>query len=164
MAVARVHVDSWRGAYGGLLPRAVLDGLSVDRRAARWEGVLDPSSPDRVVVAEEEDRVVGFAHVGPHHDSDLGPESGMLAALYVDPGHWGTGAGRSVHDAGLECLAADGYGRAVLWMLSTNHRAAAFYRRRGWTADGRLRLQQFGGTVVLDRRLARSLPAAGPVA
>ena len=50
-----------------------------------------------------------------------------------------------MHDAGLERLASDGYGRVVLWMLSTNRRAAAFYRRRGWVADGHLRLQQFGG-------------------
>ena len=64
-----------------------------------------------------------------------------------------------MHDAGLERLTADGYGRAVLWMLSTNRRAGAFYRRRGWATDGRLRIQQFGGAVVLDRRLGRSLPA-----
>ncbi len=158
-AVARVHVDSWRGAYADLLPRAVLDGLSVEHRAARWRRVLDPSSPDRVMVAEEVGRIVGFAHVGPHHDSDLGSDRGMLAALYVDPGWWGSGVGGRVHDAGLERLASDGYERVVLWMLSTNRRAAAFYRRRGWVADGHLRLQQFGGAVVLDRRLGRSLPA-----
>ena len=156
-AVARVHVDSWRGAYAGLLPRAVLDGLSVDRRASGWRRVLDPSSPDRVVVAEEGGRVVGFAHVGPHHDGDLEADRGLLAALYVDPAWWGSGVGGRVHDAGLERLTADGYGRAVLWMLSTNRRAGAFYRHRGWATDGRLRLQQFGGAVVLDRRLGRSL-------
>ena len=31
--VARVHVDSWRATYKGLMPDAVLDGLSVDNRA-----------------------------------------------------------------------------------------------------------------------------------
>jgi len=163
-AVARVHVESWRGAYADLLPRAVLDGLSVQRRAVGWARTLHPSSPERVVVAERDDRIVGFAHVGPHHDSDLDTHVGALSALYVEPGRWGSGVGARVHDAGLERLAIDGYGRIVLWMLSTNRRAAAFYRRRGWVADGRLRLQQFGGTVVLDRRLARRPPAVRPPA
>ena len=88
-AVARVHVESWRGAYADLLPRAVLDGLSVERRAVGWARTLDPSSPDRVVVAERDDRIVGFAHVGPHHDSDLDTHVGALSALYVEPGRWG---------------------------------------------------------------------------
>ncbi len=158
--VARVHVDSWRGAYVDLLPRAVLDGLSVDRRTAAWTRVLAPSMPGCVVVAEVAGLVVGFAHVGPAHDPDLGPETGQLATIYVDPGHWGSGVGRVLHDTGLERLAAAGCTGAVLWMLSTNARAAAFYRRRGWVADGRLRLQQFGGAVVLDRRLARPLTPA----
>ena len=130
--VARVHVDSWRGAYVDLLPRAVLDGLSVDRRTAAWTRVLAPSMPGCVVVAEVAGLVVGFAHVGPAHDPDLGPETGQLATIYVDPGHWGSGVGRVLHDTGLERLAAAGCTGAVLWMLSTNARAAAFYRRRGW--------------------------------
>jgi GNAT superfamily N-acetyltransferase len=157
-AVAQVHVASWRSAYAGLLPEAVLGGLSVDHRAARWGRLLDRSGPDRVLVAEQAGRIVGFASVGPTRDRDLGPETGQVGTLYVEPGIWGTGVGRSVLDAGLERLATAGYHRAVLWMLSTNERAAAFYRHRGWVADGRLRLQQFGGTVVLDRRLARPLP------
>jgi RimJ/RimL family protein N-acetyltransferase len=156
--MAEVHVASWRAAYGGLLPPAVLDGLSVAQRTRHWRHVLEPSSPDRVVVAEIDGRLVGFAHVGPAHDGDVDPPTGQLGTLYLLPEIWGTGVGRAVHDAGLRHLADGGFERAVLWMLSTNHRARAFYERQGWTRDGRIRVQQFGGAVVIDHRFTRPLP------
>jgi GNAT superfamily N-acetyltransferase len=157
--IATVHVASWRAAYAGLLPAPVLEGLSVAQRRRHWDRVLDLSSPDRVVVAECAGEVVGFAHVGPAHDADAGPSTGQLRTLYLDPGWWGTGVGRGVHDEGLVRLAGLGHDRAVLWMLSTNARAACFYRRQGWVRDGRIRVQQFGGAVVIDHRWSRDLPA-----
>jgi GNAT superfamily N-acetyltransferase len=159
-AIAGVHVASWRTAYAALLPPAVLDGLSVAQRTRHWRRVLGPGSPDRVVVVEADGRVVGFAHVGPAHDADVPATTGQLLTLYLEPHEWGRGTGRLVHDAGLARLTDAGHDRAVLWMLSTNARAAAFYARQGWVRDGRLRVQQFGGAVVIDHRWARALPAA----
>jgi ribosomal protein S18 acetylase RimI-like enzyme len=80
--------------------------------------------------------------------------------LYLDTRCWGLGVGRGVHDEGLVRLARRGHERAVLWMLSTNARAARFYERQGWARDGGIRVQQFGGAVVIDHRWARGLPAA----
>jgi len=160
-AIARVHVDSWRAAYARLLPRTVLDGLSVAQRTRVWRHVLDPASDDRVAVATGDGRVLGFAHVGPAHDADAGASTGQLRTLYLEPASWGRGIGRRVHDAGLDRLADAGARRAVLWMLSTNTRAAAFYERQGWERDGRIRVQQFGGAVVIDHRWSRPLTGDG---
>jgi GNAT superfamily N-acetyltransferase len=136
----------------------VLDGLSVAQRTRQWRHVLDPASGDRVVVADRAGDVLGFAHVGPAIDADTGPSTGRLATLYLRPDSWGTGTGRQVHDVGLSRLSAAGYDRALVWMLSTNTRAARFYERQGWRRDGRIRVQQFGGAVVIDHRWVRRLP------
>ena len=173
-AIARVHVDSWRAAYRDLLPVAVLDGLSAAQRTRHWDRVLLPASMDRVVVAERDGEVVGFGHVGPARDAevvgfghvgpardaDVDPTTGQLATIYLRPEFWGSGVGRRVHEAALAELAGLGYRHVVLWMLSTNVRAARFYRRQGWERDGGIRVQQFGGAVVIDHRLARGLPPA----
>jgi GNAT superfamily N-acetyltransferase len=134
----------------------VLAGLSVEARTARWTRLL---SDDRheVVVAESEGRLVGFGHVGPVGDADLEPATGQLITLYVEPGWWGTGVGRAVHDAALDRLARRGVGRVVLWVLSTNVRARRFYGHLGWERDAVLRVQQFGGAVVIDLRLSRAV-------
>jgi GNAT superfamily N-acetyltransferase len=159
--IAAVHVASWRAAYPGLLPAAVLDGLSVARRTATWERVL----ADRrqfVVVAEVEGRVVGVGHAGPARDADLGPGTGQLTTLYLAPGTWGAGTGRALHDAALDRLTTAGCDSAVVWMLSTNERARRFYARQGWVRDRVLRVQQFGGLVVIDHRLSRPLGPGTP--
>ncbi|MGH2840330.1 MAG: hypothetical protein ACRDKY_05850 [Solirubrobacteraceae bacterium] len=38
--IARVHVRSWQVAYRGLLPDAILDGLSVEERRTIWHQLL----------------------------------------------------------------------------------------------------------------------------
>ena len=53
--IAAMHVASWRAAYPGLLPEAVLEGLSVARRTATWERVL-ADRRQHVVVAERDGR------------------------------------------------------------------------------------------------------------
>ena len=35
-AIAAVHIASWRAAYRGLLPDAVLDSLSLEARTDHW--------------------------------------------------------------------------------------------------------------------------------
>jgi GNAT superfamily N-acetyltransferase len=154
--VAEVHVASWRAAYAGLLPDVVLAGLSVEARTAGWLRLL-ADDRHQVVVAESEGRVIGFGHVGPARDADLGPTTGQLITLYVGPEWWGTGVGRAVHDAALERLSRRGIDRVVLWVLSTNRRARRFYEHLGWERDVVLRVQQFGGAVVIDLRLSRAV-------
>ena len=46
---------------------------------------------------------------------------------------------------------------AVLWVHSTNERARHFYERQGRGCDGTLRVQQFGGAVVIDHRMSRRI-------
>jgi ribosomal protein S18 acetylase RimI-like enzyme len=157
--IAAMHVASWRAAYPGLLPAAVLEGLSVERRTATWERVL-ADGRQFVVVAVAGGRLVGVGHTGPARDADLGPSTGQLTTLYLAPATWGAGTGRALHDAALDRLTAAGYDSAVVWMLSTNDRARRFYERQGWVRDPLLRVQQFGGRVVIDHRLGRPLPPA----
>ncbi len=36
--IAHIHVETWRAAYRGQIPDAVLDGLDVERRTVFWPG------------------------------------------------------------------------------------------------------------------------------
>lgn len=59
---------------------------------------------------------------------------GHLQALYVDPGHWGRGIGRALHDAALVHLRRAGFRVAVCWIIEGNVRARAMFERWGWRA------------------------------
>lgn len=56
--IARVHVESWRSTYKGIVPDEVLAGLSQERRARHWKTVLESQAGQEFVfVAETESRV-----------------------------------------------------------------------------------------------------------
>ncbi|MEU4266409.1 GNAT family N-acetyltransferase [Streptomyces sp. NPDC026092] len=171
-AIAAVHVRSWQAAYRDLLPRAYLDSLDVDERAAVWAARLaEPQAPGVLVAAEDgaagqvvgfccfrawpgEERDAGTAE-GPGEGPDAGTDdrldpatTGEIAALYVVPEVWGSGVGRGLLAASEEALVVDGFQDAALWVLADNARGRRFYEAAGWRPDG---------TVVQDTTAGRAL-------
>jgi GNAT superfamily N-acetyltransferase len=63
------------------------------------------------------------------------PRDGSIWALFVDPAWEGQGIGTALLDLACASLSAAGHRRAEL-STEGGTRAAAFYRRRGWTEDG----------------------------
>lgn len=131
-ALAAVHVQSWREAYGHLLPERFYDEAVRKRRERGWAASLQRADVrERVRVAWVDGEVVGFALVGKaapaeqEHARDL-----QLSAIYVLATHYGSGAGQALLDAVL------GDRPAQLWVARDNPRARAFYARNGCRPDG----------------------------
>jgi ribosomal protein S18 acetylase RimI-like enzyme len=130
-AIARVHVESWRTTYEGLLPAAYLAALDVADYAARWERSLrGPFAGAVVLVAEADGGVVGFASGGPERDED--PRYlGELYALYLLREFQGRGLGRALVEATAAALAERRMTSMAVWVLRDNARARGFYERLG---------------------------------
>jgi ribosomal protein S18 acetylase RimI-like enzyme len=152
-AIARVHVDSWRGAYRECLPADLLASLSVERRRAFWEGTL-ASSDASVLVADAGGEVVGFVSVGPSRSEEGNAE---LYAIYVEPERFGTGVGRALMDAAVERMRERGYREATLWVLDGNERAERFYRIAGWRREDAIQEEQWGSWTLREVRYRRAL-------
>jgi len=155
-------VDSWRAAYPGMIPQEILDGLSVEARAARWEEALTAGGPREVnLVAEDGGRIVGFASAGPSSDEDEDPgTTALLHAIYLDGSAWGHGVGTALLEAVTRRLREIGYEQAALWVIEANERARRFYGARGWTADGKS-TECFGMDVRVDAPTLRYRRALG---
>ena len=136
-AIGRLHVASWRAAYPGIIDEANLAALDPDERAGVWENAMrqGPGSlPGVCLVAEREGAIVGFTFHGPH--LELGPECANLAAIYLDPVHFGSGAGRALFEAAAAACRAEGYRQLCLTVLQDNGSAQGFYRAMGMAPDG----------------------------
>ncbi|WP_307864764.1 GNAT family N-acetyltransferase [Allobranchiibius sp. CTAmp26] len=132
-AMARVHVDSWRQTYRGLMADTVLDDPDLlDQRGKFWAAVLtDPRySMQRVAVAEHESELVGIAMAGPSREPDVDWLE-QLFVLYTYAAIHGRGAGAALLDAVVEPTSVVG-----LWVADPNPRAQAFYRKHGFLPDG----------------------------
>jgi ribosomal protein S18 acetylase RimI-like enzyme len=147
-AIARVHVDSWRGAYRDYLPADLLASLSVERRKPLWEETV--ANPDMSVrVAEVGGEIVGFVSVGPSRAEEGNAE---LYAIYIEPELFGTGVGRALMDAALQRMRELGYREATLWVLDGNERAERFYRIAGWRREDAIQEEQWGSWTIREAR------------
>ena len=152
-AIARVQVASWHGVYRGLMPDEVIDGLTVERRIAQWNGFFARDDADEAMLVAEHDRsIVGMASLGPCRDEDASPATGEIRAIYVAPDHWDHGHGRELMDAAIAWLDGAGFADATLWVLDTNDRARHFYEAAGWSTDGAERIEDLYGARLAEVR------------
>lgn len=128
-AIARVHVDTWRTAYRGLLPDDYLAALDEAGYEVRWRRTLTDGA-GRVYVAEDGRQVVGFASGGPERAGEDG-FSGELYAIYVVQDAQGRGHGRRLVQAVAQGLRDTALPDMIVWVLRDNHSARHFYERLG---------------------------------
>ena len=83
-SIGRVHVDSWRSTYAGIVPADYLAGLSYRNRESAWKQLLTADRPGTCCfVAETEDGdIVGFANAGPEREGDS-IYRGELYVIYI---------------------------------------------------------------------------------
>lgn len=130
--IARVHVDSWRTTYRGIIPDRHLDALRADHREALWREVLardDLGSRRFVVVADTGSEVVGFAAAGPNRGEPTACDA-ELYAIYLLASRQRSGVGRRMVGAVAERLAGAGFRSLAVWVLAENP-ACRFYGRLG---------------------------------
>lgn len=162
-ALARVRIASWRAAYAGIVPAAVLDALDPDTETARWRAAFTTPRPAwlRVAFAGTPPLLTGFMVAGPaRHDGETG--LGEICAIYVDPAAQGMGIGRALLDAGMRGLAARGFAEAILWVFEANTPARGFYERMGWTPDGASKPFEIGGAAPIEIRYRRRVGQLAP--
>lgn len=155
--LAVVHVRSWQQAYRGLMPQAVLDGLSIAEREAGWARLLaETPRASQTIVAEHDSAIAGWASYGTARDEHA-PGSGELWGIYAHPDAWSTGVGHALLTAVEQALRSDGHETAYLWVLEGNERAARFYERHGWASDGARKVDTRPGLVLHERRHVKRL-------
>lgn len=156
--IAKVHVASWQGAYRGLIPDEILDGLSVERRAQWWSQAIKDPEIDVFVSLDEAGRIVGFASIQASRDADAPEATGELTTIYLLPEWWGRGRGRALLETCLDRARQRGFARVTLWVLDSNQRARRFYEKAGFTTDGASKTETVAPGVVLEEvRYCRDL-------
>jgi GNAT superfamily N-acetyltransferase len=106
-----------------------------DPQRERWhERLADPRVS--MLVAEEQNELLGFTACGESRDPGAGRETGEIRTLFVAAGRWRAGVGRAIMAAALADLAARGHTEATVWSFAANERANAFYEAHGFTRDG----------------------------
>jgi ribosomal protein S18 acetylase RimI-like enzyme len=144
--IARVHIESARATYAGLLPEGALSDADYERRKLNWSRTLESESGGEFVfVAESEGRVVGFASGGPEREGDRDFD-GELYTVYLLPEYQRRGAGSRLVSAVAERLARLGCRSMMLWVLEENP-ACRFYESLGGARVREAEIERGGRTL-----------------
>jgi ribosomal protein S18 acetylase RimI-like enzyme len=168
--LALVQVASWRAAFAGLVPEAVIAELTskeaVGQFAERWREAISapPTSKHRVHVAVEkpgDPEILGFAAAGPATDDDLWPATdGELYELHVVPAAAGEGHDQRLLNAVADTFAEDGFSTGYTWLLFGDEAKIDFLKAAGWAPDGSRSNLDMGVKVPVVRLHTRLSPTA----
>lgn len=148
-AVARLHAESWRSAYRGILRDAYLDGPVDDEWLDTWTKRLAGPGPNEIgLVADKEPGIVGFVFAVADHDPELGA---FLDNLHVSPPHRGQGVGsRLLLELSRFLLANHDDNGLYLWVFENNCSARGYYEKSGAVAVRRAEAEAPGGGIVTE--------------
>jgi len=143
-AIARIHVDTWRTTYQGIMPDALLGNLSYEKREHSWRQIIQQASENRTLVyvaADDLGQLVGFANGGVERTGDP-IYRGELYAIYILQNHQKQGIGRELVRVVAQQLNQGGIQSMLAWVLADNP-ARRFY-------------ESLGGQKVREREIERS--------
>ena len=126
--IAAVHDGAWREAYRGLIPGRELERLIARRGPDWWRRAVAQGS--RLLVLSLHGTIGGYVSYGRNRAPSMDFD-GEIFELYLSPEYQGMGFGARLFKAARHDLAANGLDSTLVWTLSDNDRAVAFYRRLG---------------------------------
>lgn len=141
-AVREIAEAAWYASYSGF--------LTPQQIARELDDLYDPTFLERVLteteglwfyVCERDGHLVGFASAAPQWSDEA-----ELFTLYVDPDHWGEGAGTALLEAVEDRCRDDGIERLACSVFCENYAGFPFLESRGFERLGETNTE-FGGSV-----------------
>lgn len=151
--LAKVHVESWKTTYRGMIADVYLDQLTVESRLDRWKQLLSRGDKDlwTFVSEDEAGRVCGFIQGGKCREEGAGYDA-EIYALYLLQEHQGKGYGRLLVNTLIQAFRENGFGSMYVWVLKDNP-ARQFYIKMGGSPVSEKTLN-IAGQAVLETGLA----------
>ncbi len=137
--LAAIQRRGWVQQLPAELADSVLAEVDLEAMTASWHAAIvrPPLAQFRVLAAIADERVVGFAALGPSADADAEPGTdGLVAEFTIDPQAQRNGHGSRLLNACVDTLRADGFERATWWVRSTDDVLRGFLVDAGWAPDG----------------------------
>jgi ribosomal protein S18 acetylase RimI-like enzyme len=130
-AIARVHVDSWRTTYKGIVSDDYLAAMSYQQREEKWREFFQDTDHFQFAYVAEADnnQIVGFASGGVNRN-EVTDYQGELYAIYILREYQGKGIGRQLTEAIVRRLLQEGKLSMSVWVLERNP-ACRFYESLG---------------------------------
>lgn len=119
-AIAKVHVDTWRTTYEGIIPTEFLNKLDYSERKDSWMNNIMRTENVVFVFENEEGQIIVFADTSRRYNN-LEPISIDLTSLYLLETYQGRGIGKLLMKTLFEHYKDQGYDKVYVDVLSDNN-------------------------------------------
>ncbi|WP_116113700.1 GNAT family N-acetyltransferase [Austwickia chelonae] len=164
-AVGAVQADLWVGAFTDVLPAEALALCTPESFAQAWRSSLSapPSADHLLLIAAEDESIVGLAAVAPGDEPDL--DATELLLFGVVERHRCRGHASRLMAAVAESVEQRGGDLLISWVLIGHEEMRAHLQGAGFVADGarRERVVDPEGRTVTEVRLVVSLRTGSPL-
>ncbi|HEY6284919.1 MAG TPA: GNAT family N-acetyltransferase [Ktedonobacteraceae bacterium] len=146
--IARVHVDTWRTTYRGIIPDEHLANMTYSNHKQRWTHYLTNNTGGFFTYIAEDDSGQIFGFVSGGYERNTNPiYKGELYLIYILKEYQGQGIGRLLTQTLIKKLLQEGINSMMLWVFADNYVACSFYEVLG---GQRLKTKQaeFGGHML----------------
>jgi len=117
--IVTINIKTWKIAYKGIVPQALLDSLSINDKIPRWTKRINnlKENKNEIFVAEISNingkELIGYSH-----------------AIYVLPKYWKQGIGTLLFNSVIKFFLSMKFKSMVIWALKENS-AGNFYKKLG---------------------------------
>lgn len=128
--IAKVHVDSWRTTYKGIMRQDFLDNLTYSSREALWQRSIESEGNVILVAVNEEEQIVGFTSGSKTQEGEYPNYDADVTAIYLFQGEQGKGIGKAMlHQLFAEFKKLN-YSSSIVKVLEDNS-SCRFYEAMG---------------------------------
>ncbi|MCM1991885.1 GNAT family N-acetyltransferase [Oceanirhabdus seepicola] len=149
--VTKVHVDSWKTTYRGIVPDEYLENMTYESRYDRNRQFMASGNVSGLVFENKDKNLVGFAKYGSSREDicNKGGEKydGELYGIYFLKEAQGQGYGKQLLNKVREELKERGFKNMILWALEENN-ACGFYKAMGGEKLSEEKWLEYGGKKV----------------
>ncbi|WP_157950064.1 GNAT family N-acetyltransferase [Vallitalea okinawensis] len=130
LAIAKVHVDTRKDTYNGIIPDSYLSKRTYETATKNWTNRIgNPQSNELIFVAENnEGDLVGFTSASTISGDDS--FEGLLSTLYISKYHQRQGIGQLLVQAAIKKLIEKNIKSLMVWVYAENP-SRNFYERLG---------------------------------
>ncbi|WP_078394107.1 GNAT family N-acetyltransferase [Shouchella patagoniensis] len=143
--IAKVHVDSWRTTYKGLIAQSMLDSLKYEKREELWRKNLGREENILYVAEEDNGNIIGFADGSVRTKEN---RIGDLTSIYLLQECQGLGVGKELLERVFAELKKQDCQRIYVEVLERN-KASTFYEACGGQLEERKRIKLAGDELGL---------------
>lgn len=121
LGIAKVHIQSWKETYAGIVSQEYLDSLNVEDRLKLWKTSLsqNPNGAPVFVALNNSEKIIGFASFGEERTGELNADA-ELYAIYILEKYKRGKLGTKLVLAGIEELLGKKFRSMLVWVLEEN--------------------------------------------